>query len=202
MKKLIVLASFCLLIPLVAAGPLRPPQVRITETDRARILALFDHARHARPLEKAGVGCVGCHQVGARPDGAALTTEAEVALLTAPGGACHWCHDPAASRKTRGPGACNTCHGADLRPPDHGVDYADSHGADARLGGDTCTSCHRKAWCSDCHERKDSTRFDVHDRTWLTVHGVGALADPASCGTCHLQADCVTCHATGAGRLR
>jgi len=53
----------------------------------------------------------------------------------------------------------------------------------------------------ECHEKKEATRFRVHDRSWLSIHSVAARTDPTTCGTCHLQADCVACHATADGRL-
>lgn len=194
------LLALLLVLPCLAATPGAREGARVSDTERARILSRFDHARHSRAVEKAGLGCLGCHQVGGRSE-AALTPEADRALLAAPRGACHACHDGGADRKVRGPVSCAACHGSAMRPADHGADYKVDHGEDARLSPRGCVDCHARTWCTDCHDRKDTTRYRVHDRTWLSVHGVDALTDPASCTACHLQADCVACHSTVDGRL-
>ena len=161
----------------------------------------FDHQRHTKALKREGLACPACHQVGGHVDGQ-LTDEAlDQVFLTPPPGACHYCHNPPADLRPSGPSRCETCHETVEPPTGHGAGWIELHGADARLGAQTCRDCHRSEYCVECHQRKESVTFQVHDRAWLSVHGIAARTEPASCGSCHLQADCVACHSTADGRF-
>lgn len=183
---------------LLATAPVASPGGAFSSEETARILARFNHERHARPLDRADLGCPACHNVGGQAEGA-TADQLSAAFLTPPAASCHWCHNPADGRKPRGPRTCDTCHEGGMRPASHGAAFATDHGDEARMERRTCYDCHARSTCVDCHSRKDTTTYRVHDRTWLAVHGVAVQADPASCGACHAQASCLACHtATGA----
>jgi hypothetical protein len=167
----------------------------------ADIFARFDHTRHAKPLEKAGLGCTACHQVGNRGDPRIPSWRLDEAFLLPPSGACHFCHNPPAGEAEVGPGRCALCHDTVLPPSSHGAGWREMHGDEVLVGALECEDCHRRAFCIDCHSRRQRLDYRVHDRTWIAVHGIAARADPTDCGTCHLQSDCVQCHTTAEGRL-
>ncbi len=165
-----------------------------------RMLALFDHDTHAKANKKAGLACTDCHGFQSTID-ESTGARATVAVLTqSPQATCHQCHYPPGKPRVKAPGSCSTCHPDSVVPVTHGAHWKLDHGFDARMNISQCRDCHRQKYCVDCHENKESLRFQVHDRSWLQVHGIASMADPASCGTCHLQADCVACHSTGDGR--
>ena len=84
------------------------------------------------------------------------------------------------------------------------VSWATWHGREALADGQSCHMCHQRSFCVDCHDRRDDTRFKVHDAGWLSLHGVAVRADPGGCDGCHVQAECTSCHSstTGFGRSK
>jgi hypothetical protein len=163
----------------------------------------FDHDAHKAANDKAGLSCMSCHSLG---PGGTGPTGMKATLIVERGALCHGCHAKGAelpieaAAVVKGPRACDTCHAIAPQPSSHGAGWREGHGADARLSASACRECHARRDCVDCHERKESARFRVHDRSWEWVHGIAARTDPASCDGCHLQADCVACHATDHGR--
>lgn len=164
----------------------------------------FDHAVHEASLTKAKVACVDCHQVGAARAGA---TDAELAatLLAPPRNACHECHAPgegglgSGGGVGRAPHTCATCHDPLPRPDSHVAGWLDHHGPEAASAGASCQDCHSRSTCVDCHDRRENTRWKVHDASWLTAHGIVARADPSGCDSCHVKSECTSCHASSAG---
>ena len=189
-RALLVLLSACLLVLLGAASGLGT-------------MPSFDHDAHKPANEKAGLSCVSCHTLG--PGGSGPTGMAAT-LIVKREALCHGCHvkgvEPPVPGATvvKGPRACEACHVTMPQPVSHGAGWKAGHGGDARMAPASCRDCHRQRDCVDCHERKESAGFRVHDRSWEYIHGIAARTDPASCDTCHLQADCVSCHATDRGR--
>jgi hypothetical protein len=156
----------------------------------------FDHAEHARALERTGLGCVGCHPVGLRMDAGSEAPP----LPSPPLSACHGCHAGEVSGAGRGaPTSCLLCHDdrLALRPLDHGPDWMELHDTAARTSGSTCEDCHSAATCLDCHDRRGAGSANPHPVGFQRFHGVEARLDPRSCSTCHTEASCVTCHTTG-----
>lgn len=159
-----------------------------------RIWARFDHGEHDAVFRKRDVGCVACHAVGAAEGG--LRPDRSV---------CHTCHAPGqgdlgAGDGVRGaPTRCDTCHEVVGTPPSHTAGWRELHGADARAGFGRCATCHDRASCVDCHDRRQNGAFATHDPSWLRTHGIAVRAAPASCDTCHAQAECLACHTSGAG---
>lgn len=188
MKLTPKLALLALLLASPAAGD------ESTSVDsRREIYARLDHDMH---IGLAGEkGCATCHDFEPVLDAAGNVDPISTFLPRT--GACHTCHAAAEPRRTRGPTRCTTCHEQAPTPTTHGAGWLSLHGAEARTG--SCSDCHRSRTCVGCHEQRESIRFDVHDRTWLSVHGIAARADPSSCSSCHLQAGCVSCHASTAG---
>ncbi len=156
----------------------------------------FGHALHAR----AGVECATCHVDLDRPPGQrALPTMAECVD-------CHTARDA--------PARCDTCHlirpdgrlrldlpaGA-LKPtgraglPDHGGDWARSHGPAAAADAAACATCHAPEDCARCHTTA-ARRPDPHPGLFLLTHAPAARRNDPDCSACHrLQTFCVDCHA-------
>jgi hypothetical protein len=173
---------------------------------REAIFQRFDHAQHKKILEQAELSCVACHQF-AKAD--ATMTKADLAnIWSVPRAACHECHAPgqgglgAGDGINRAPHTCATCHES-VKPPDsHVAGWLRHHGPDAVAAGASCSTCHARATCVNCHDRRDNTDTKVHDASWLSVHGIVARAGPAGCDNCHVQAECTGCHASPAGFQR
>ena len=195
MRRFLLLVALCGGGILVAsATPSRVERLPQVAGDQATLFGSFDHASHQTALAQADLECTSCHD---------FTGES----LSPPPGACHHCHrDGPPSTWGEGehwqqPGPCDRCHVEVAPPSGHGAGWIRAHGVEARASALSCDSCHRANFCVECHEKKEATRFRVHDRSWLSIHSVAARTDPTTCGTCHLQADCVACHATADGRL-
>ena len=163
----------------------------------------FDHDLHEAANTKAGLDCMACHALGpggTGPTGMKATLSLERELL------CHACHQKGGTlplegaEVVRGVRRCGACHAVLPQPSSHGAGWKAGHGVDARMDAGSCRDCHAQRDCIDCHQRKESARFRVHDRGWERLHGIDARVDPASCDGCHLQADCVSCHAIDRGR--
>jgi hypothetical protein len=187
-RSLTALLALCALIALGAASTGTPA---------------FDHDLHAAANEQAGMSCMSCHSLG--PGGSGPTGMAAT-LLVEREALCHGCHVKGASLPVegasvvKGPRAGQGCHATMPVPASHGAGWKVGHGADARIDPRSCRGCHQRRACVDCHERKETARFGVHDRGWEQLHGIAVRTDPAACDGCHLQADCVACHATDRGR--
>jgi len=82
-----------------------------------------------------------------------------------------------------------------LLPNNHQVAWLRVHGATASADPVACQSCHRDAFCINCHQNRDSILTFVHDRNYLSFHGVDARANPIQCGSCHREDFCLNCHA-------
>lgn len=174
---------------------------------KPEIFEKFDHAEHAAALQKAHVACVDCHAVGSKSGKSA----AEVATpLLPPRNTCHECHAPgegglgAGNGIGRAPRACITCHDPLPRPASHIAGWLEHHGPDAVSARADCLDCHHRSTCVDCHDRRENTRWKVHDASWLSTHGIAARADPTGCDSCHVKSECTSCHASAGafGRTR
>lgn len=95
------------------------------------------------------------------------------------------------------------------RKPDyHGVpDFADRHGPTARSSPATCSACHARAECLECHRPNPGAAGNYHPAAFLIRHPAAAFNRQTDCATCHNQAAiCATCHdqagLTSTGPLR
>ena len=160
----------------------------------AVIFGRFSHQQHAASLNRSGVECVACHAVGA----------ASGDLRPAPG-VCHSCHAPGegglgeGEGLRRAPRQCSVCHPVVAAPESHAAGWLALHGPEARSDARSCTTCHTRSSCIDCHDRRQNGAFAVHDPSWIRTHGIAARAAPATCDTCHTQSECLACHTSSAG---
>ncbi len=137
----------------------------------------FDHDAHG------DVDCTVCHA------GALRSTRAADSNLPAMA-TCLACHDG-----DEAPAGCETCHERlrrNVRPDTHTSLWAKTHGDAARAGDDSCTWCHGRSACSDCHSRN---RPASHTPAWKdSGHGVAADLDREGCAVCHRADECSRCH--------
>lgn len=162
----------------------------------ARAHLRFDHATHA------GVSrgnCARCHVGIADGD----------AHLRPPMAVCFGCHAHEAARDAR---RCDACHrdleDAQLLPQSHLAhdgDWLREHGTRAAASADLCASCHREAFCADCHGRTvpalpaarrfaDPFAASVHRAGFTARHALEARSQPGACTSCHAPERCERCH--------
>ena len=162
----------------------------------------FSHARHAKVLDTAPVACGECHRFDVLID----TSSADLAQALSgqalyPGSAaCHACHRPdGAAHMEQAPPECTTCHDnlLPLLPENHQVAWLKVHATAATTNPGNCESCHRQAYCIDCHSRRDTVQTVYHERNFRFFHSVQARANPMQCGSCHRQDFCINCHTEG-----
>ncbi|MBT8495395.1 MAG: cytochrome c3 family protein [Deltaproteobacteria bacterium] len=160
----------------------------------------FDHKKHVAQ----GMSCASCHgdmvtnKVG-------LATRAQLPRMQQ----CLDCH----SRK-RSLRQCTTCHLAEagtrmktdypsgklqpsgtLRGAAHDLQFRTNHRTVAQNDPDYCDSCHKKSFCTSCHNgvRKP---LDFHVGDYIALHPIDARRDQTQCSSCHrLQTFCTGCHA-------
>ena len=94
-------------------------------------------------------------------------------------------------------------------PASHGDNFADRHGTEAAASTTTCTGCHVRADCLECHRPSGARAAGYHPDGFLARHPASAYAREAACSDCHnVGAFCTACHAraglvaAGGGLLR
>jgi hypothetical protein len=91
----------------------------------------------------------------------------------------------------RAPGASITRR----RPASHTPDFADRHGPDASANPATCSTCHTRSECLDCHRPDPGRSGSYHPAGFLTRHPSAAYNRQSDCSECHNpQQFCSTCH--------
>ncbi|MEO6773642.1 MAG: hypothetical protein ABI467_11590 [Kofleriaceae bacterium] len=177
----------------------------LAELVEARAHLVFDHVTHAAPTNG---NCVRCHVGVAEGD----------THLRPPMATCFRCHD--AVRDAR---KCDACHrgleDSSTLPETHLAhdgDWLREHGTRAASSGDLCQSCHRDAFCAECHGKTvavlpatahfaDPFRPTIHRAGFVSRHALEARAQPGACTTCHSPDRCASCHTAvgvgGSGRL-
>lgn len=174
-------------------------------------LRLHGTAAAGRPQSCASchtqTGCRGCH-TGEGPAGAnAVIAQLPVSV---PGG-------PLGALVVRGPGGtavavARSAAGAGrplaevpaadaVSPPSrnrvHPAGFATTHGVAAATNDPSCSACHQRTFCVQCHA--GSTRPVFHPPAYLARHQADAYAAASDCSSCHdTQAFCRACH-RGAG---
>jgi predicted CXXCH cytochrome family protein len=79
----------------------------------------------------------------------------------------------------------------------HPAGFATRHGNAAALSDPTCSACHQRTFCIQCHQA--ATRPVFHPPAYLTRHAADAYAATTDCQSCHnTVAFCRACH-RGAG---
>lgn len=92
---------------------------------------------------------------------------------------------------------CRTCHPSDYcvrchaTPLPHGADFGRTHGAQAKLTGAKCLTCHDKQQlCDSCHKIEMP-----HPAGFLPKHSALAKSlGEKTCRRCHDEVDCTACH--------
>ena len=76
----------------------------------------------------------------------------------------------------------------------HGPDFARDHRQQARQVGATCTACHDRSECVDCHQGVIKP-MEFHPGNYLLSHPVEARRGRPDCTACHrYETFCVACH--------
>ena len=80
-------------------------------------------------------------------------------------------------------------------PPSHGSNFADRHGALASAGAASCSSCHIRSDCLECHRATAANAPGYHPAGFLSRHPAAAYARESSCNDCHSERSfCTACH--------
>lgn len=157
---------------------------------RAELRAPPTHAdpaflrRHADPARKEAARCATCH-----------TQES-----------CLACHAGSPTTVAAIPaGAPGRGRGAPVnreRPASHGLDFSDTHAEVAASRPQSCSTCHARSQCLDCHQPDPAAAPPgYHPAGFLTTHPAAAYTRDQSCADCHNQSQfCANCHlSTGLG---
>jgi Cytochrome c7 and related cytochrome c len=76
----------------------------------------------------------------------------------------------------------------------HGPDFKTRHAQEARQVSATCTACHDRGECVDCHHGAVKPA-DFHAGNYVLTHPVEARRGKPDCSACHrAQSFCVACH--------
>jgi len=152
----------------------------------------FAHAAHAQ------TACEGCH-ADIRTVG--LATTRQLPAMTS----CLRCHTRGLEERH-----CTDCHLARIggqmetrfehgelvpqRIAAHGPEFARHHAREAREVGASCTACHDRSECIDCHQGVVKP-MDFHPGDYLTIHAGEARRGRPDCTACHrYETFCVGCH--------
>lgn len=150
---------------------------------------LFAHAPHLT----SGLDCAACHAEVARDEGHLGARASELAPSM---DACLACHAERGGPREAECAACHRVIRAEEPPPSHASNWLTHHGAAARARtgerSATCSLCHARNSCDDCHR---SAPPASHDPFWRRRgHGLEAALARDSCATCHEPDSCARCH--------
>jgi hypothetical protein len=155
----------------------------------------FDHSAHGK------TPCASCHGDLTKVD---LATTRQLPTMAS----CLTCHTRGSDERR-----CADCHLTQLggliatRFPHgalvpratglgdaHGPRFARDHKQEARQVGATCTACHDRSECVDCHQGVVKP-LEFHPGNYLLGHAVEAKRGTPDCSACHrAQSFCVACH--------
>ncbi len=96
-----------------------------------------------------------------------------------------------------GPGRAAGAHIERKRPGYHTVDFADRHAPIASSKPGTCSACHARAECLECHRPNAGAGNGggYHPAGFLSRHPAAAFNRQTDCAACHNQSVfCATCH--------
>ncbi len=166
-------------VRLIQALPSDPRSLAI----EAKLEETRDHkdpafeGRHGAASRKGNATCVNCH-----------TQQS-----------CLSCHraTPAVAAALK-PASAARGQGAQIerkRPATHTASFADRHGPLANASPRTCSACHARAECLDCHRPNPGSADTYHPAGFLTRHPSAAYNRQTDCAECHnQQAFCTSCH--------
>lgn len=190
----------------VAPVRLSPPNLRFDHSvHSARNIACEQCHGDVGKLGKATrdqlprmAGCLTCH------DGDGPKSRSHPAS-----GVCTTCHltEASAGRLTpRGPEGASTVimathfasgtltPGREMKGAAHGPDFVRHHQAAAANDAQLCATCHKEAFCADCHDGRVRPR-SIHPNDYLSMHAIDARQMTQKCQSCHReQSFCLQCH--------
>jgi hypothetical protein len=161
---------------------------------------IFSHARHVEPAKG---NCVRCHLE--IPDATSVEASVTPAMSTCTEG----CHSAWMAEQK-----CRSCHSdltryslESIQFMSHGIGFEKRHAEAARSQPESCTQCHERSFCSDCHSSTQlvepgtrlaerSTRNFIHPEPYRAIHAMEARLEPDRCQTCHRPVFCESCHAS------
>jgi hypothetical protein len=180
----------------------------------------FDHELHENNIVKAEKDCFTCHKVN--PPSGFYTEKDPIKKVVMVRkmleqiqdkefnqGECHNCHTKAATKVEDAPMRCEVCHDNlhQVKPDSHNGSWKNNHAAIAFENGFngvitdikaqtdySCASCHNEWFCVNCHNSRDTSKSNMHGKTFRISHVTLAVADPASCTSCHTAGYCISCH--------
>lgn len=93
------------------------------------------------------------------------------------------------------PGRGRGAQVARTRPASHDAQFRDRHGSLATAAPKSCTTCHTRTQCLDCHRPTAASAGVYHPAGFLTRHPAAAYARETSCADCHSPTGfCAACH--------
>ncbi|MGE5230133.1 MAG: hypothetical protein ACM3NS_00230 [Deltaproteobacteria bacterium] len=112
---------------------------------------------------------------------------------------CVTCHlgqpSLALAMHAAGPGRSPGASVKRLRPASHGDDFTNRHGPVASAAPRSCSVCHARADCLDCHRPNAASTPGYHPAGFLARHPAAAYGRETSCAECHnTRAFCTDCH--------
>jgi hypothetical protein len=147
---------------------LRPPETHLDD----RFLS-----RHGADARRTGATCATCHSSESCLACHRVPPAVPIALAAA------------------GPGRGVGARIERRRPASHGPDFVDRHGPTATNSPKTCSACHARTECLDCHRPNPAASGGYHAAGFLTRHPAAAYARQVDCADCHNQAQfCTSCH--------
>lgn len=142
--------------------------------------------------------CADCHKAeGIAPNHDADWVRGHRLLASKPDANCNQCHNQSFCLDCHSGGGINADlstqnYGHDYIPKSHRSDWREIHPLKALDNPQTCTRCHDRRYCNDCHARfrSDNLQFLSHRRQFsdINLSSVGPNHSnfiPAQCPTCH-----------------
>lgn len=82
------------------------------------------------------------------------------------------------------------------KPESHTLGFAQSHGPVASATPKSCSACHARTECLDCHRPNAGAEGSYHAAGFLVRHPAAAFSRESDCAECHNQGSfCTSCHA-------
>jgi hypothetical protein len=124
------------------------------------------------------------------------------------GGACSTCHTQqsclachraspavAVAMYPAGPGRGVGARIQRKPPSTHVGKWADEHARVARSTPNSCSGCHARSECLECHRPNAASADGYHAAGWLARHPAAAYSRQTDCAECHNTAQfCTSCH--------
>ncbi|HET9384384.1 MAG TPA: hypothetical protein VFO67_04490 [Gemmatimonadales bacterium] len=89
----------------------------------------------------------------------------------------------------------STALAAHRAPASHGGNFADRHAAPASASTASCSSCHLRRDCLECHRTTAANAPGYHPGGFVSRHPAAAYARETTCSDCHSERSfCAACH--------